>query len=187
MNKKVSNAKISHLPIFYEEEDCKALNLGFPPNIRLWKLEKGTKIKYMNSEFVIEKDYFFPDAYFQYPWIRLQKIDKVPGIYDIFHFQYGHLYIGETVDIKRRLKTHFPIIEMSNPDDWEIRDNCLLSKIIKKFNIKSITKFLEGCILIYFPNYGGEKERRNFEKRLITKYNPIFNKVNNAISKKHLE
>jgi len=179
MNKELSNTRTPYLPIFYEKEDCKAISLRFPPNVRLWKLGKGTKVKYGDSEFVIEKDYFFPDNYFQYPCIRLQRIDKVPGIYDIFHFYYGHLYIGETEDLKRRLKSHFPIIETSNPDDWEIKSNCLLSKIIKKFNIESISEFLEGCILIYFPNYDGEKERRRIEKRLITRYNPIFNVTGN--------
>ena len=174
-----NNTKIYHqsyLPIFYENEKHYMINLRFSENIKMWKLEKGTKFKFKGYEAEVEEDHFYSDPHFQYPWLRLFRVDNVSGVYDFFHFRLGHLYIGESVNIKSRVKTHIPNVESSDPEFWYDENNNLLTKIIERFNIKSINKFLERCILVYFPINGDKKDRRNFERKMIVRYKPIFNK-----------
>ena len=166
----------SYLPIFYEDEKHHIINLRFSEGVKLWKLEKGTKLKIKDYEAEVEEDHFYSESHFQYPWLRLSKVNGVSGVYDFFHFRLGHLYIGESQNIKSRVKTHFPNIESSDPEFWNEKNNNLLTKIIERFDIKSINRFLERCLLIYFPINGNKSDRRSFERKMIIKYKPIFNK-----------
>ena len=161
------------LPVLYEDREPKIFNLKIGKSTKLWKLEKGTKLKIGEVESIVEEDHFYPEPCYQ-TGIRIYCLDRVSGVYDFFHFYYGHIYIGESENIKKRIKQHFPNIEMSDPEEWEVGKDSLVSKIIKKFNIQSLNTFLERCILIYFP-FDSKSERKEFEKIMILRYNPIFN------------
>lgn len=167
----------AHLPMLYEEEKCYVFNLKFPSNIRVEKISKGDKFYIGGKEYKIEEDYVFPNNRFYF--VTLSQINGVSGVYVFFHFLHGYLYIGQSQDIKKRVKNHIPNLDYtSDPEDscqrFGIPKNCLLMKAIEKFKISSINSFLERSILIYFP-IENDKERKLLERKMIFKYKPIFN------------
>ena len=99
-----------------------------------------------------------------YPSNKLD--NSLSGVYAIFSFLYGFLYVGKAKNIRGRLRQHFGF----NSGSFEY-----LYHIIAECDDTTITtEDLKSCLIIIFP-ISNQHERDIFEMELIGKTKPIYN------------
>lgn len=104
-----------------------------------------------------------------YPSKKLNN-NNISGVYAIFSFKHGFLYVGKAKHIRGRLRDHFGFT--NNPI------GCLYKTIEEDVNYNISMKDLEKCMIIIFP-ISDTTERGIFELTLIKALKPIFNYADN--------
>lgn len=107
---------------------------------------------------------------YMYPSKKLNST-HISGVYVVFSFKFGFLYVGKAKELRGRLKQHFGL--NNNPSHS-------LYQTIKDVKGEIDIKDLEKCIIIIFP-INDVTERAIFELVLIKALKPIFNYADNPL------
>jgi len=111
----------------------------------------------------IKKEYVYPSK-------KLNTI-YLSGVYVIFSFKHGFLYVGKAKTVRGRLLQHF------TPSNGRLGS---LYTTIKELNGNITLKDLDESMIIVFP-IDNKKERSEFELMLIDMLKPPLNFNNNPL------